>query len=49
MSYTLTWSGSLTGSLGYRVGAKAISYEMKQPSNVKEEYSSIFLGIVNYF
>jgi hypothetical protein len=53
LSYGITWSGTLTGSLGYRVGIKHTQYEMKQgPQNdqdVKEEYVTIFIGIQNYF
>jgi hypothetical protein len=49
LSYGLTWSGSLTGSLGYRVGVKATRYEMKDPGNITERYTNIFVGITNYF
>lgn len=48
-SYGLTWSGILTGSLGYRVGFKATRYETKDLNNLTESYSSIYLGIMNYF
>lgn len=49
LSYALTWSGTLTGSLGYRVGAKSTSYDMDDPGQVTERFNSIFLGITNYF
>lgn len=49
LSYTLAWTGSLTGSLGYRVGAKLTEYEMDEPAKINERYTSFFLGIMNYF
>lgn len=49
LSYTLTWSGTLTGSLGYRVGAKVTRYDMEDPGDVSERYASFFVGITNYF
>ncbi len=49
LSYTLTLSGPLVGSLSYRAGVKLTRYETEEPMNVTERYTSIFLGIVNYF
>ncbi len=49
LSYGLTWSGPLTGSLSYRVGVKAIRYEMKDPVDLTERYTNFFFGIMNYF
>ena len=49
LSYGLTWSGTLTGSLGYRLGIKETQYDMEQPARVKERYTSFFIGISNYF
>lgn len=49
LSYGLTWSGPLTGSLGYRVGLKATEYNMKEKGEINERYKSIFIGISNYF
>lgn len=49
VSYALTWSGTLTGSLGYRLGFKGTQYDMEEPSRVKERYTSFFVGITNYF
>jgi hypothetical protein len=49
LSYALTWSGTLTGSLGYRVGAKSTSYDMDDPGQVTERFTSFFVGITNYF
>jgi hypothetical protein len=49
LSYGLTWSGPLTGSLSYRVGLKAIRYEMKDPVELTERYTNFFIGIMNYF
>src|SRR5712692_9285647 len=49
LSYGLTWSGPLTGSLSYRVGLKAIRYEMKDPIKLTERYTNFFIGIMNYF
>lgn len=49
LSYGLTWSGTVTGSLGYRVGAKATRYEMDEPLQITERYTSFFVGLVNYF
>lgn len=49
ISYGLTWSGTLTGSLGYRVGIKGTRYEMKEPSTITERYTNFFIGITNYF
>ena len=49
LSYALTWSGTLTGSLGYRVGVKTTSYDMDDPGQVTERFNSFFLGITNYF
>jgi len=49
LSYGMTWSGPLTGSLGYRVGLKATQYKTKDLDELTERYTSFFLGIVNYF
>lgn len=49
LSYGVTWSGSLTGSLGYRVGVKATRYKMEEPLHIIERYTNIYVGIVNYF
>jgi hypothetical protein len=49
LSLGLTWSGPLTGSLGYRVGLKGTWYEMKDPITIKERYTDLFVGILNYF
>ncbi|HLQ27006.1 MAG TPA: hypothetical protein VK138_14160 [Acidiferrobacterales bacterium] len=49
LSYGLTWSGPLTGSLGYRVGVKATKYQTKDLDDLTERYTSFFLGITNYF
>lgn len=49
LSYTLSWSGTLTGSLGYRVGAKVTHYNMEDPGDVSERYAGFFVGITNYF
>jgi hypothetical protein len=49
LSYGLSWSGPLTGSLSYRVGLKATQYEMKDPIDLTERYINFFFGIVNYF
>ena len=43
------WSGPLTGSLSYRVGLKETRYEMKDPITIKERYTDLFAGILNYF
>jgi hypothetical protein len=48
-SYGLAWSGPLTGSLGYRVGLKSTRYETQDLRNLTERYTSLFLGISNYF
>lgn len=49
LSYGVTWSGALTGSLGYRIGVKATRYKMEEPLDIIERYTNIFLGIANYF
>jgi hypothetical protein len=49
LSYGLSWSGPLTGSLSYRVALKETRYEMKDPITIKERYTSLFVGILNYF
>jgi hypothetical protein len=49
LSYGLTWSGTMTGSLGYRLGVKETRYEMKEPGQIKERYTSFFIGMTNYF
>ena len=49
LSYGVTWSGPLTGLLGYRVGLKATQYKTKDLDDLTERYRSFFLGIVNYF
>jgi hypothetical protein len=49
LSYGLTWSGSLTGSLGYRLGLKAVRYEMESALGLEERYVNFFFGISNYF
>jgi hypothetical protein len=48
-SYGLTWSGPLTGSLGYRVGLKSTRYETEDLNNLTESYNSFYLGIMNFF
>jgi hypothetical protein len=52
-SASLTWTGSLTGSLAYRVGLKALSYKMPEsstnPQEITEQYNNFFFGIMNYF
>jgi hypothetical protein len=49
LSYGVTWSGSLTGSLGYHVGVKATRYTMHDPIGITERYTNIFVGVSNYF
>lgn len=50
LSYGVTWSGTLTGSLGYRVGIKGTRYEMNESTaNITERYTNFFVGITNYF
>ncbi|MBI3899852.1 MAG: hypothetical protein HY308_16370 [Gammaproteobacteria bacterium] len=49
LSYGLTWTGPLTGSLGYRVGFKITEYEMTEPVGIIEKYTNFFIGIANYF
>lgn len=50
LSYGITVSGELTGSLGYRVGIKNTRYEGGSAGNEGgEEYTSFFFGVSNYF
>lgn len=53
LSYGITLSGELTGSLGYRVGIKNTRYigspTLNTPGGIVEEYTSFFFGISNYF
>jgi hypothetical protein len=49
LSYGVTWSGSLTGSLGYHVGVKATRYTMHDRIDITERYTNIFVGVSNYF
>jgi hypothetical protein len=53
LSYGLTWTGPLTGSLAYRAGVKATRYTGEQAGgnsqDIIERYTSFFLGISNYF
>lgn len=53
LSYTLTWAGTLSGTLGYRLGLKATRYASESspdnPGGITEEYNTVFLGVVNYF
>lgn len=52
-SYGVTWTGDLTGSLAYRVGIKATQYDSGYipalTSSIKDQYTSLFFGISNYF
>jgi len=55
LSYSIIWTGPLVGSLHYRVGAKFTSYqgdnvrETSDTSEIKEKYTTFFLGVMNYF
>jgi len=49
VSFGLNWSGPLTASLGYRLAVKQTRYEMKDPASITERYTSLFVGILNYF
>ena len=48
-SYGLTLSGPMTGSLGYRLGLKSTRYETDDLNGLTESYSSIYLGVMNFF
>jgi hypothetical protein len=52
-SFSLTWTGPLTGSLSYRVGFRYVKYSFEfQTSNsitINEPVTAITLGIGNYF
>jgi len=52
LSYSLIWTGQLTGSLHYRVGAKYTKYEgdpLPDSGSIIETYTLYFLGLTNYF
>ena len=53
LSYSVTWSGPLTGSMNYRAGLKGTRYKMPagpdNPQDITERYTTFFLGLVNYF
>jgi len=53
LSYSLIWTGTLTGSLGYRVGAKYTRYNgdniADTEGGISEKYTSYFVGFSNYF
>jgi len=57
LSYSLVWTGTLTGSMNYRVGAKYTSYRGDSIANesgridegIKEKYTTFFVGLSNYF
>jgi len=52
LSYSLVWTGQLTGSMHYRVGAKYTRYEgdpLPGSGSIDETYTLYFLGITNYF
>jgi hypothetical protein len=53
-SYGLSWSAPLAGDLYYRLGYKATRYDFKFvvngiERNTKQNYDTIFLGVVKYF
>jgi len=53
LSYGITFSGELTGSLGYRAGIKNTRYRggptPTNSSGITEQYTSFFFGVSNYF
>jgi len=53
LSYNLTWTGALTGSLNYRLGVKYTRYEGTAngpgSSSINEYYTAFFLGLTNVF
>jgi len=53
LSYGITFSGELTGSLGYRMGIKNTRYKgaptTSTPGGIVEQYTSFFFGVSNYF
>jgi len=57
LSYSLIWTGTLTGSMNYRVGAKFTSYRGDSiesqggstDEGIKEKYTTYFIGLSNFF
>jgi len=53
LSYSLIWTGPLSGSLNYRVGVKYTHYNGEEifqtDGGIEEKYTSFFLGITNFF
>lgn len=52
LSYSLVWTGPLTGSINYRLGAKLTEYygeDIPGSGSIDEKYTVYYMGISNYF
>lgn len=52
LSYSLVWTGPVTGSINYRVGGKLTQYygeDIPGTGAIDEKYTVYFIGISNYF
>jgi len=49
LNYSLVWTGPLTSSTSYRVGAKYTNYEGERDFPIGEKYTTFFFGITSVF